>query len=51
MASEVERIIMLIKKSYNQPIIFHMLMAHLRDVLAKKTPMYEMADDWSRILV
>lgn len=47
----VKKILQLIKKSYDQPIIFDILHHHLAHLLKKVTPSYEMVDDWSKILV
>lgn len=51
MSPEIEKTIGLIKKSYKQPIIFHLLHSHLAFLLTKTTPVYEITDDWSRILI
>lgn len=47
----VKKTLLLIKKSYDQPIIFHILHNHLAYLLKKVNPAYEMIDDWSKILV
>ncbi|WEL39219.1 putative suppressor of tubulin [Encephalitozoon hellem] len=48
---KVQKTIELIKRSYGQPILFHRLHCHLSYTLRKGNPLYEMSDDWSRILV
>lgn len=51
MASEVQRTIHLLKKAYDQPIIFHILHSHLVYLLSTTTPMYEITDEWSKLLI
>lgn len=51
MSPEIEKTIGLIKRSYNQPIFFHLLYSHLSYLLSKTTPIYEITDDWSKILI
>lgn len=51
MNPQISRTIELIKKSYDQPILFHLLHGHLAYLLTKTTPIYEMNDDWSKILI
>lgn len=47
----VQKIINLIKKSYDQPILFHILHSNLVSVLSTSNPNFEIFDDWSKILV
>lgn len=51
MGPNISKTIDLIKKSYDQPILFHLLHSHLSHLLLKTTPVYEMSDDWSKILI
>lgn len=51
MASQVQRTISLMKRAYDQPILFHILHCHLVFLLSATTPTYEITDDWSKILV
>jgi len=51
MPSEVQRTISLMRKAYDQPIVFHLLHSHLVHLLAGTTPTYEIVDEWSKILV
>ncbi|KAL7347218.1 putative suppressor of tubulin [Encephalitozoon intestinalis] len=48
---KVQKIIELIKRSYDQPILFHRLHCHLAYILEKGNLLYEISDEWSRILV
>lgn len=51
MSKKVTRIIDLIKKSYSQPLIFHTLINHLSHVKDSLNPLYEIQDDWSKIIM
>lgn len=46
-----QKTIELIKRSYDQPILFHMLHCHLAHVLRKGNPLHDVSDEWSRMLV
>lgn len=48
---QIRRTIELMKRSYDQPVLFHILHSHLSLLLEKTTPECEMADDWSKILI
>lgn len=48
---QIKKTLSLIKKSYDQPIIFHILHNHLSFLLKKVNPAFEMVDDWSKILI
>ncbi|CAD26371.1 hypothetical protein [Encephalitozoon cuniculi GB-M1] len=48
---EVQKTIELIKRSYDQPILFHRLHCHLAYILEKSNLQHEMSDEWSRILI
>lgn len=47
----VKKVFELMKKSYDQPIIFHLLHSHLVFLLKKVNPDYEMTDDWSKVII
>lgn len=51
MNPQIQRTIDLIKKSYDQPIIFHILHSNLVRTLRKATPSFEVTDEWSKILI
>lgn len=51
MVSEAQRTIALMRKAYDQPILFHILHSHLAYLLSNTTPTYEIVDEWSKILV
>ena len=52
MNTQISKTIDLIKKSYNQPILFHLLHSHLSYLLTKTiSPISEITDDWSRLLI
>lgn len=51
MESSIQKTIKLIKKSFDQPIVFHILHSHLSYLAKRQTPLYEMIDDWSKILI
>lgn len=48
---KVQRIVSLIKQTYNQPLLFHRLHSHLTHVLGTVNPLLEMSDDWSKMLI
>jgi hypothetical protein len=51
MNTQISKTIALIKKSYDQPIIFHILHNHLALQVSKTNANYEITDDWSKILI
>lgn len=51
MGSQIQRTIELMKRCYDQPMLFHILHNHLSQLLEKTTPACEVRDDWSRILI
>ncbi|WUR04034.1 uncharacterized protein VNE69_07103 [Vairimorpha necatrix] len=51
MNKKVLKTIELIKRSYAQPLIFNTLINHLSFLLESCNPLYEMTDDWSKILI
>ncbi|ELA42813.1 uncharacterized protein VICG_00128 [Vittaforma corneae ATCC 50505] len=51
MNPQVQKTINLIKATYDQPIIFHILHCNLVLLLTNTTPTLEISDDWSKILV
>lgn len=51
MSIQIEKNIAEIKKSYDQPILFHMLLQHLMYQWKKTSPIYEITDGWSKILI
>lgn len=51
MDPKIKKTIELMKRAYDQPILFHILHGHLSFLMQKATPAYEMVDDWSKILV
>lgn len=51
MNGRITKIIDLIKKSYNQPLVFHSLCNHLCYVMEGNNPIYNINDDWSKILI
>lgn len=51
MDPQIQKTISLIKKSYDQPILFHVLYLHLSHLLARTNPLYESNDDWSKIIL
>lgn len=51
MSLQIQRTISLIKKSYDQPIIFHILYSHLASLLKKTNAEYQISDDWSKIII
>lgn len=51
MNPQIQRTIELIKKSYDQPILFHILHNHLTFLLQKSFSAHEITDEWSKILV
>ncbi|KAI5169453.1 hypothetical protein PAEPH01_0727 [Pancytospora epiphaga] len=51
MSLQIQRTISLIKKSYDQPIIFHLLYSHLMHLSSSATPLYDPQDDWAQILI
>jgi len=48
---QIEKTISLMKRAYNQPILFHLLYLHLRKSLKKSNPIYHIKDDWSKLLI
>lgn len=48
---KAQRIMSLIKKAYDQPLLFHKLHCHRTHTLGMTNPLLEMSDEWSRILV
>ncbi|KAK6090715.1 hypothetical protein P3W45_000438 [Vairimorpha bombi] len=51
MNKKVTKILELIKKSYAQPLVFHTLMNHLSYIMDNLNPLYEIQDDWSKIII
>ncbi|EQB60859.1 dna-directed rna subunit e [Vairimorpha apis BRL 01] len=49
--NKIQKTFLLIKKSYNHPIIFHTLVNHLSFLMQKLNPLYEIKEDWSKILI
>lgn len=48
---KIQKTIDLIKRCYNQPLIFHKLHSQLAFSLKSVQPTYEISDDWSKILI
>ncbi|KAF9764678.1 hypothetical protein NGRA_0366 [Nosema granulosis] len=51
MNNKISKTINLIKKSYNQPLVFHALCNHLCYIMEGANPIYEIKDEWSKILI
>lgn len=51
MNPQIQRTIELIKKTYDQPILFHVLHNHLSFLLQKAVLVHEITDEWSKILI
>ncbi|KAM0681683.1 hypothetical protein GINT2_000197 [Glugoides intestinalis] len=51
MLSQTQKTIDLMKKAYDQPILFHLLHCNLSHILLKTAPTYEITDDWSKLLI
>ncbi|KAH9411004.1 hypothetical protein HK407_09g14190 [Ordospora pajunii] len=48
---KIRRIVELIKRCHDQPIVFHRLYGHLAHVLKSVDYLHEMNDDWSRMVI
>jgi hypothetical protein len=48
---KVAKVIGLIKKCYDQPLLFHILHNHLTHLLGSLNPLCEVTDEWSKILI
>lgn len=48
---KIQKIIRLIKQSYDQPLLFHKLHCHLVCVLKASNPLLEVSDEWTKMLI
>lgn len=51
MSLAIEKTIHLMKRSYNQPIIFHMLHSHMVHLISNSSPLQLITDDWSKVII
>ncbi|KAL6122305.1 hypothetical protein NUSPORA_00669 [Nucleospora cyclopteri] len=51
MEKDVKKIIQLMKKCYDQPLIFHKLHMHLILILKKLNNLYQIDDEWSKLII
>ncbi|KAI4291632.1 hypothetical protein PAPHI01_0906 [Pancytospora philotis] len=51
MSTQIQKVVHLVRKAHGQPILFHMLLAHLAHVLKAVDRVYEATDDWSKVIL